>query len=218
MKTRTNIAATARATSLVPLLFFLASLPVSSATLLVWPDSPTPGSPFTNWARAAHTIQDAVDAAQAGDTVLVTNGVYATGGRAVYGLMTNRVAVDRPVVVASVNGPEVTVIQGCQVPGTTNGDGAIRCVYLTNGAVLSGFTLTNGATRSSGDAWLEQAGGGVWCEPPGALVTNCTLTGNAGYFSGGAACYGLLINCTLTGNTAYGSGGGAIHMRINNRT
>jgi hypothetical protein len=110
--------------------------------------------------------------------------------------------------VRSVNGPEVTVIQGYQVPGAINGDGAIRCVYLTNGAVLSGFTLTNGATLSfSGDLDREEAGGGVWCEFGNPLVTNCTLTGNSANFDGGGAYSGTLNNCTLTGNSAARGGG-----------
>jgi len=135
----------------------------SADTRYVWQDSPSPVPPHTNWATAAHNIQKAVDAAAAGDEIVVTNGVYATGGRAVFGLMTNRVAIDRRVSVRSVNGPEVTVIQGYQVPGTRWGDGAIRCAWLMDGAFLSGFTLTNGATRATGDDDHELRGGGTWC-------------------------------------------------------
>jgi hypothetical protein len=185
----------------------------------VWPDSPSPVPPYTNWGTAAHTIQEAVDAAAAGEVIVVTNGLYASGGRAVSGTMTNRVVIDRPVLVRSVNGPEVTIIQGRQVPGTTNGDGAIRCVYLTNSAVLSGFTLTKGATRASGiSSLVEQSGGGVWCESRNALLTNCTFTGNSASWDGAGAYQGTLNNCMFTGNCASLDGGGAYESTLNNCT
>ncbi len=182
----------------------------SAATLYVDAGSTNAVPPFTNWANAAAVIQDAVDAAVAGDLILVTNGVYQSGATAVYG-MNNRVAVTKPVTVRSVNGPGVTSIVGSGPLGPE----AVRCVYLANGAVLAGFTLTNGATQTYGYAY--ESGGGVSCAGPGAVVSNCVFTGNAAYFYGGGAYQGTLNNCTFTGNSA-GYGGGASSGTLNNCT
>ena len=117
--------------------------------------------PYATWATAATNIQDAVDAAVAGDEIVVANGLYSTGGRD-----GNRVNVDKPLSVRSVNGPSFTTIAG----GGTN-----RCAYLTNNASLSGFTLTNG--------FASGLGGGV----AGGTVNNCILSGNSAGNGGGAA-------------------------------
>lgn len=162
-----------------------------------------PQSPYLDWSTAATNIQDAVDAAVDGDSVLVTNGIYNTGGRAIYGAETNRLTVDKMLTVQSVNGPAVTLIVGnSRLP-------SIRCVYLTNGAALIGFTLTNGGTVLTGDTNKELSGGGVWCESSSILVSNCLLLGNHCTEYGGGAYQGTLMNCTMTNNSASQSGGGA---------
>src|SRR5262249_53824311 len=145
-----------------------------------------------------------VDAAQAGDNVLVASGVYAVGGRAVDSRLNTRVVVSQQIVVSSVNGPAMTMIMGRQLPGTINGDGAVRCVYLGDGAVLSGFTLTNGATLTTWGYAIEQSGGGVWCTSTNAVVTNCVLIGNSAAGAGAGASGGTLNNCVLSGNSANG--------------
>jgi PKD repeat protein len=172
--------------------------------------------PYTNWTTAATNIQDAVDAAVAGDEIVVTNGTYASGGR-----NGDRVEVNKPLALRGINGPQVTTIDG---------GGSVRCVYLTNNASLSGFTLTGGSSC---------AGAGVYCSAASAVVSNCVVKGNhitnpcypSGIFGGdaygGGAYGGTLNNCTLANNSAQkvglrppgaAYGGGAYGCILNNCT
>ena len=171
--------------------------------------SANPVWPFSSWATAATNIQDAVAAAAAGGTVWVTNGDYNIGGRVVFGAMTNRVAVNKPITLTSVNGPAVTAIEGF----TTNDNVSdIRCVYLTNYAVLIGFALTNGATIQGGDYIREWDGAGVSCEPL-AVVSNCWFINNTAQGDGGGVYGGTIFNCGFTNNYGY-NGGGAMSASL----
>ncbi len=173
----------------------------------------TPVAPYTSWSTAATNIQEAVDSAIPGGLVWVTNGVYATGRRAVYKTMMNRVVLDKPVTVRSVNGPGVTVIKGVGPMGP----GAVRCAYVGEGAVLTGFTLTEGSTQYNyEDNSMESGGGGAWCEISG-VVSNCVLVGNTAGLIGGGSYGGRLYNCTMNGNDAC-YGGGSSHGTLYNCT
>ena len=176
----------------------VAALNATNRTHYVNLNSTNPIAPYMNWSTAATNIQDAVDAAVSGDSVFVTNGIYTTGNRVVASA-TNRVAVMLPVSIVGVSGPAQTVIDG---------GGINRCIYLTNGVVLSGFTLTNGNTTARG--------GGAYCEPS-AVLTNCVLVGNGAGDEGGAVNSGTLFNCVLTGNSCT-FGGAAANSKLNNCT
>ncbi len=178
-----------------------------------------PVSPYTSWATAATNIQDAIDAVAANEIVLVTNGLYASGGKTMDGNVTNRVSLDKPVIVTSVNGYAATVIQGAWDPATTNGPLAVRCGWLTNGAVLNGFTLRDGATRVSGGFTgdVAAAGGGAWCASTNGVVSNCVLTNNSATYGGGIA-NGTLNNSLVVNNYAGMFGGGAFDANLNNCT
>ncbi|MDD4019564.1 MAG: right-handed parallel beta-helix repeat-containing protein, partial [Kiritimatiellae bacterium] len=181
------------------------------------------GNNGLSWGAAKQTIQAAVDAAETGMTVLVSNGVYNTGTRVtpVVPSTLNRLLITNAVTVKSLSGPEQTVIQGA---GTYNAAGATRCVFMSAG-ILDGFTLEKGRTRAGGNAPTNEyiRGGGGVCimtPAPGTVVRNCVIRNNesqtgggvTGGQTGGIDTYayrynGTVVDCVITNNKA-GYGGG----------
>jgi len=160
--------------------------------------SPTGGniSPYTSWANAATNIQPAVDEAIAGDSVLVTNGIYYPG---------SQISVAKAITVESVNGAAVTIV---------NGSHAHRCFNLnSDDLVIDGFTITNGYVSAP-----SETGGGVYSQYDG-LVQNCIIAGNVSLWSGGGVgCKGSGLykagtyrNCVISGNSANSGNGGGVH-------
>ncbi|MCG2659996.1 MAG: right-handed parallel beta-helix repeat-containing protein [Kiritimatiellae bacterium] len=173
-----------------------------------------PGGGATTWATATNNIQDAISLTVAGDTVLVSNGVYETGQIRIpdtTNLLWNRVCVTNNITLRSVNGPDFTIIKGMG----PHGESAVRCVYLTNGASLIGFTLTNGYTRAAkGDQAYDQGGGGVSLHA-NSVVSNCVITDNRAFYDAGGAYLmsgGTLNNCTLSRNYSDNRNGGGAYL------
>ncbi|HOW77574.1 MAG TPA: right-handed parallel beta-helix repeat-containing protein [Candidatus Paceibacterota bacterium] len=174
------------------------------------------------------TIQDGINAAVNGDTVLVSDGIYP-GGINFNGKL---------VIVKSANGPANCVIDGNDTDlGVVfaGGEGATarlegltlrNCRSFSGGALhiaslsaptIAGCIITN--NRS-----VVSAGGGINIENASPTITNCTVSGNwAGIDSldnyschgGGISCKGqarpLIVNCLVSSNHAYGLKGGGIY-------
>ncbi len=177
----------------------------------------------TSWTTAKQTLQAAVNLTVAGDSVLVTNGNYNIGETVTPGYsLTNRVCITNDIVVQSVNGEDVTFIEGASGTGSVSpfGDDAIRGVYMEGACVLIGFTITNGNTIGIGvgfDRGHDQSGGGVYVSSNEGIVSNCTITGCSALQEAGGVYMGTLYDCTISNNLAdIKNGGGAYYSSLNN--
>lgn len=193
MKTQTPFGATIAACATFCVLGFAQN--VNASPHYVDLNSTNPVSPFLSWNTAATNMQDAVDVATNGTTVLVTNGTY---------YVSTEITVASGITIQSVNGWTNTIVDA-QESG--------RCFYLDDaGAILDGFTITRGYASGSG--------GGVYCN--GGTVRNCCIhsnTATGGSYGdrrgGGVYCTGGTIShCVVSNNLALGLGysGGGVYI------
>lgn len=168
------------------------------------------------------TVQAAIDAAQTGDTVLLSPGTYTENlqlqGRDI--VLTSRFRLDAdPAIIAQ------TVIDGSQPVHPDTASCLLIWKHETAATVVEGLTFTGG----KGTVWLDPAGAGTFREGGGILtefsspvIRHCILRDNlvsdavAGQVSsgGGGIRSGegapLIENCLISGNAATGYGGGIV--------
>lgn len=173
-------------------LFILAATPASfGATLNVSP---------------GQSIQTAIDAATAGDEIVVAPGTY------------NQLIdfVGKAITVRSSGGPEVTILDGTDLLGSV-----VTCDTSEGpDSVLEGFTITGG----QGTTWLtKRVGGGIfnnWAEP---TLRDCVFRENGADEGGAMWNRGrdpMIVDCTFTDNTntSEGNGGAAIYLQLSDPT
>ncbi len=160
-----------------------------------------------------YTIQAAVEAAEAGETVFVRNGIHDVGG-ALDGFstpMSNRVYLAKSLTLVGES-RDGTIVKGAHATeevddkGLGCGANAVRCLGINaDNVVVSNLTLTGGATRSTsaGNDKEENNGGGVYVANgrTGVVLVDCIVSNNVArragalrYGNDGAANHG---NCLL---------------------
>jgi hypothetical protein len=177
-------------------------------------------APYDSWANASTSIQDAVDAAVDGDTVIVYDGTYDRGYTVTPGHTSyNRLVIDKDIVVKSLSGnPANTIISGTTTGLPKPSINNIRCVYMTKGT-LQGFTLTEGyADDATGDALYDQSGGAFFTDSHLPRIHNCDIKDSIAVHHGGGAYRGIFTDCTFSGNTATDYGGGSFLGSFTNCT
>lgn len=171
-------------------------LSVSAASRYVATNSPSPGSPYTTWETAGHTLAEVVSAASAGDVVIVSNGVHTITSEIIVG-------TKQLVITNHAGDPALTILDGNH-PATTN-----RCFYIQHAdTILSGFTIRNGYARSS-----DRLGRGGGVHVNNGQVENCVFVSNTAVVSGslrgggGLAIYnGIVRGCVFSNNLVINSG------------
>lgn len=154
----------------------------------------THAAPFDTPATAATNLQAALDFVPAGGLVRVAEGRYVAA-------FTNTdracAVITNPVEVFALGAREATVVDG---------QGLRRVLTLLTNAIVSGLTLSNGASAGGG--------GGVYLTGGGTLVSCTVLRSTAGSYGGGVFLQttGVIAQCTFQRNTALTNDGGAIYL------
>jgi predicted outer membrane repeat protein len=158
-----------------------------------------------NVSGTANSIQDAIDQASDGDTVVVGPGVWNE--------MIN--LSGKAIVLRSADGPKETVLDGRGLSGSI-----LKCVEGENRSTrIEGFTLRGGNGDSSIHGPGGTVGGAMMIIGSSPTIHDCVFEGNRSTLQGGAIysardAHPIFEDCRFTRNTS--EKGGAIFCLLSN--
>ena len=185
-------------------LVLMVSLMPFASMATTWYVNGSSGSDYnsgTSESSAKATIQAAIDASSADDTILVAPGTY-----------NERLEISRRIEVKAISGPQDTTIHG------QSGYAVVRIMEDASGTVVDGFEITGGTGEPNPSSYgYDYYGGGVRCRTS-ATIRNCIIHGNghgtprtnSGTFGGGISSVSgsvLVENCLFYDNFAWACGG-----------
>jgi hypothetical protein len=211
--------------AILAILFVALRIPVVAEGTTWYVDDSVPSSgDGTTWETAFNAIQEGIDAASGGDTVVVAEGTYFENVhfRGENIILRSTDPLDPAVVGSTVIEPErdgpVVTFEGtedhtCVLEGFTiqNGRGD------TGGGIQGSFqgydtgaTIQNNTIRNNLAAGHLASGGGI--DGCSGRIQNNVIVGNSARNGGGlAGCHGTIRNNVITENVSEGYGGGLSH-------
>ena len=124
-----------------------------------------------------YTIQSAIEASSAGDTISIAAGEYGTDGdpvaNATFG--PSRVVVNRDNLKIVGAGRGKTVIVGATTDGKVGANGVRGILVMANNVKISNLTVRNGGTANVSDA--KGYGGGLCTDGVGTEIVDCDFFG-----------------------------------------
>jgi hypothetical protein len=182
---------------LTTILIIVSITSVCTAANIIYVDINGPNDPGTGtFDDPFRKVQDAIDAANAGDIVEIRPGIYTDQGNR------DLDPKGKNITIRSIDPEDSNIVEHTIIDPQSEGSGFCFQSGEDANCTVWGLTIQNAYN------WY---GGGIFCLDSSPTIKNCTIRNSSVMtYGGGILCMGgnpQIIRCIISGNSAYEGGG-----------